>query len=55
MSEFKFTEESFEKFKSLYNESVENKSESFEFEGHEVLTTFAKYVIEYIEHDTRKS
>jgi hypothetical protein len=55
MSEFKFTEESFEKFKSLYNESVENKSESFEFEGHEVLTTFAKYVIEYIEHDNTRS
>jgi len=54
MSEFKFTEESFEKFKLLYKENVESNSESFEFEEHKVLTTFAKYVIEYVEYQTKE-
>lgn len=56
MEEFKFTEESFEKFKSLYKKSNEKQLESFNFEGHEVLTLYAKYVIEYVEwDDSRKS
>jgi hypothetical protein len=53
MEEFKFTEESFEKFKSLYKESNEKQLESFNFEEHEVLTLYAKYVIEYIEYQTK--
>jgi len=56
MNEFKFTEESFKKFKSLYNESNEKQLKSFNFEGHEVVTLYAKYVIEYVEwDDSRKS
>lgn len=49
MEEFKFTDESFKKFKELYEKSEKDKAESFEFEGHEVLTLYAKYVIEFVE------
>ena len=49
MEEFKFTEESFKKFKELYDKSEKDKVESFEFEGHQVFTLYAKYVIEYVE------
>jgi len=52
MNEFKFTEESFEKFKSLYKESNEKQLKRFNFEGHEVVTLYAKYVIEYVEYQT---
>ena len=56
MSEFKFTKESFELFKPLYKESNEKQLESFNFEGHQVLTLYAKYVIDYVEWDeSRKS
>lgn len=49
MEEFKFTDESFKKFKELYEKSEKEKVESFEFEGHQVLTLYAKYVIEFVE------
>ena len=55
MNEFKFTKESFEKFKSLYKESNENQVKSFNFEGHDVLTLYAKYVIEYVEWDNSRN
>jgi hypothetical protein len=54
MEEFKFTDESFEKFKQLYEKSEKDKSETFEFEGHQVLTLYAKYVIEYIEWNDKR-
>ena len=49
MNEFKFTDELFKEFKSLYEKSDKDEKESFEFQGHEVITTYAKYVIEYLE------
>jgi len=54
MEEFKFTDESFEKFKQLYEKSEKDKSETFEFEGHQVLTLYAKYVIEYVEWNDKR-
>ena len=36
-----------DKFKLLYNDSVNKGKEIFVFEGREVLTSYAKYVIEY--------
>lgn len=53
MSTYQFTEETFKKFKELYEKSAEEGKESFEFDGHEVLTTYAKYVIEFIESNDR--
>lgn len=56
MNEFKFTKESFQEFKSLYKESEAKQLESFIFERHQVLTLYAKYVIDYVEwDDSRKS
>jgi hypothetical protein len=56
MSTFEFTDELFEEFKSLYEKSVKDEKESFQFQGHEVLTSYAKYVIQYLEQDdTRRT
>ena len=37
------------KFKKSYDLAVDGKKEIFIFKGSEVLTTYAKYVIEYFE------
>lgn len=47
-----FTPESFRSFKKLWAVSAQQGDEQFTFEGHEFLTAYAKYLIEYIE--TRK-
>ncbi|NIQ14782.1 MAG: hypothetical protein GTO02_10400 [Candidatus Dadabacteria bacterium] len=36
-----------EQFKEMYNSAVNEGKELFIFEGSEVLTSYAKYVIEY--------
>jgi len=37
------------KFKESYNLAVGRKEEIFIFKGSEILTTYAKYVIEYFD------
>ena len=54
MSTYEFTQEAFKKFKELYEKSAEEGKESFEFDGHEVLTLYAKYVIEFIENNDKR-
>ena len=44
-----FNAESFKKFRARYNEAIEKKEIQFTFEGNEYLTSYAKYVIEYLE------
>ena len=44
-----FTKQKLEKLKEQYNHSVNNKLESFIFEGQEILTDYAKYMIQYLE------
>ena len=39
--------ESIGNFKTLYREAVSKGDEMFTFEGNDVLTSYAKYVIEY--------
>lgn len=39
--------ENIDKFKLLYNDAVSKGYEIFEFEGKDVLTSYAKYVIEH--------
>ena len=39
--------ENIDKFKLLYNDAVSNGNEIFIFEGKDVLTSYAKYVIEH--------
>lgn len=39
--------ENIDKFKLLYRDAVSKGDEMFVFEGRDVLTSYAKYVIEY--------
>jgi hypothetical protein len=39
--------ENIEEFKILYNDAVSKGNEMFVFEGKDVLTSYAKYVIEH--------
>jgi hypothetical protein len=39
--------ENIDKFKLLYNDAVSKGNEIFIFEGKDVLTSYAKYVIEH--------
>ena len=54
MAEFtiEVTKDQFDMLKSAYNEAVKNNQEQFEMPGYPgqmVLTTYAKYMIEYLE------
>jgi hypothetical protein len=44
-----FDENDYLAFRKRYRQAVKNKEESFKFKGNEYLTTFAKYVLEYLE------
>ena len=46
MPEFDHTK--LKELKRLYSISVKEGKESFTFEGHELLTSYAKYLIEYV-------
>jgi hypothetical protein len=39
---------SYENLKSTYQESVKNNISIFVFDGHELLTDYAKYLLEYL-------
>jgi len=41
-----FTRENTRKLQLMYNKAVKNSAESFLFEGREILTGYAKYLIE---------
>lgn len=43
-----FNQPTYTRFKKVYTSAVRNNIEVFEFEGHEFLTAYAKYVIEYL-------
>lgn len=43
-----FNKESFQNFKNQYETSVKNNEEMFVFDGNDFLTSYAKYVIEYL-------
>lgn len=45
-----FTPESWRKLKEAYTKALEEEQESFVFEGNEYLTAFAKYFIEFHDH-----
>lgn len=49
MNEINFTRRKLVEFKRLYNQAVIDKKEQFLFEGHEVLVSYAKYMIEYLD------
>jgi hypothetical protein len=49
-----FTFDLYLKLKSDYSNAVKNNKEQFTFEGHELLTDYAKYMIEYLESKFEK-
>lgn len=44
-----FTKGTFSRFKKEYKKAVEEKKDTFIFDGNEFLVAYAKYVIEYLE------
>lgn len=44
-----FTLEKLSNFKKYYNAAIKEHKESFIFEEHEFLVSYAKYLIEYLE------
>ena len=46
MDHIKFTKESFEEFKKLYDQTGEGKT--FMFQGNEIFKGYARYIIEYV-------
>lgn len=48
MSGINFTPELFASLKRAYEHAVEIKAEAFTFEGQVILTSYAKYMIEYL-------
>jgi hypothetical protein len=44
-----FTPEKLKELKRDYNKALKNNSESFFFEEQEMLTAYAKYLIEYLD------
>lgn len=44
-----WTPEKLKKLKDLYNKSVKDNKESFLFEGKEIVTGYARYLIMYLD------
>jgi hypothetical protein len=49
MNTIEFTRAKLAKLKEMYSHAKANKIEQFQFEGHPMLTAYAKYLIEYLE------
>jgi hypothetical protein len=46
-----WTKEAYLELKRQYENAVSNGSEQFEFQGVELLTTFAKYLLEFLDKE----
>lgn len=44
-----FNKQTLKELKDRYNQAVEAEEETFDFKGGELLTEYAKYLIEYLE------
>ena len=44
------TRENYDEVKKQYGQAISDGKDTFTFEGQEVLTTYAKYVVQYIEN-----
>ncbi len=49
MDTIQLTEQSLKQLKKQYDKAIEDKQEVFTFQGHELLVSYAKYLIEYAE------
>ena len=36
-------------FKELYDKAIEDKQDVFEYDGHQILVGYAKYLLEFME------
>jgi|688.fasta_scaffold332340_4 hypothetical protein len=54
MEQLTLDKKGFEQFTQAYLDAVKNKSETFTFEGHLILTQYAKYLIELNNYDTKR-
>lgn len=51
MKKIEFDQDKFTKFKEDYNKAVEEGVNSFFFDGHEFLVSYAKYLLEYLSNN----
>lgn len=49
------TKRNIKDFRKLYDNAVKENKESFMFDNQEVLTTYAKYVLKYIDKTINKT
>jgi hypothetical protein len=49
-TEIAWTKEKLEKFKEVWSAADTMGRESFKFEGHDILVTYGRYLIEYLEY-----
>lgn len=54
MDYMNLTLEEYKEFKKLYEDSVKKGIEKFQFKESPILTSFAKYVIEYFDDKLKK-
>lgn len=47
------TEANYPAFKKAYEQATRDKQDTFMFEGQEILTAYAKYVVMYVEGRTQ--
>ena len=48
MNQLSFNSESAKKFVAVYNEAVKSKAEIFKYEGHDVVVSYAYYMIQHL-------
>ena len=49
MADIKFNEEKRDELRKAYEDALRNKKETFMFEGREMVTAYAKYLLEYLD------
>lgn len=55
MKHIEFDKEKLKRLKHVYEKAIELQQDSFWFEGNEYLTSYAKYLIEYLETKFKKT
>ena len=48
-----FDRRKYQQLKARYEQAVRDKEETFTFEGNELLTSYAKYLLEYLKPQMR--
>lgn len=48
-----FTYNKYERFEKAYKQAIEDNKTDFFFEGHQFLTSYAKYLLEHLNNKTK--